>query len=125
MKSLALWCFLLLLAGCSTVQSDVTGDRVGYKESGQASFYADLHENQRTASGEPYRHHLSTAAHKTLPFGSVVRVTNPRNGKSVIVTINDRGPFVRGRIIDLSKSAFSRIANTAVGVLSVEIEVIR
>ena len=72
-----------------------------------------------------YRHDLSTAAHKKLPFGSVVKVTNTSNGKSVLVTINDRGPFVRGRVIDLSKSAFSRIGNTASGLLNVEIEVIR
>ncbi|MGB7386581.1 MAG: septal ring lytic transglycosylase RlpA family protein [Pseudomonas neustonica] len=116
---------LLLLAGCSTTQLGAAGDWAGYKESGQASFYADKHQNQRTASGALYRHDLSTAAHKKLPFGSVVKVTNTSNGKSVVVTINDRGPFVRGRVIDLSKSAFSRIGDTASGLLNVEIEVIR
>ena len=125
-KYLALLSFLLLmLAGCSTAQPRAAGDLAGYKESGQASFYADKHQNQRTASGALYRHDLSTAAHKKLPFGSVVKVTNTSNGKSVLVTINDRGPFVRGRVIDLSKSAFSRIGDTASGLLNVEIEVIR
>ena len=125
MKNLILIVLLLIVAGCSTTQPGAAGNWAGYKEKGQASFYADRHQNQKTASGQPYRHDLSTAAHKKLPFGSVVKVTNTSNGKSVVVTINDRGPFVRGRVIDLSKSAFSRIGNTSAGLLNVEIEVIR
>ena len=66
-----------------------------------------------------------TAAHKTLPFGTKVKVTNVKNGKSVIVTINDRGPFVKGRIIDMSKSSFAKIANLSAGVVDVEIEVVK
>lgn len=117
---------LLLLAtvtGCATVNTE-NGDWVGFTESGQASFYADKHQNQLTANGERYKHNLNTAAHKKLPFGSTVKVTNVKNGKSVVVRINDRGPFVRGRIIDLSKSAFSRIGATSSGLLKVDIEVI-
>lgn len=114
-----------LLAGCSTTQPGGADNRAGFSESGQASFYADLHQNRKTASGELYRHGLKTAAHKTLPFGTRVKVTNIQNGKSVIVKINDRGPFVRGRIIDLSKSSFSRIGNTSSGLINVTIEVIR
>ncbi len=64
-----------------------------------------------------------TAAHKTLPFGT--KVTNVKNGKSVIVTINDRGPFVKGRIIDMSKSSFAQIASLSAGVADVEIEVVK
>ncbi|MEX1667911.1 septal ring lytic transglycosylase RlpA family protein [Zhongshania guokunii] len=93
-------------------------------ESGLASYYGDRHHNQKTASGERYRHELKTAAHRTLPFGSHVKVTNPKTGQSVLVTINDRGPFARGRIIDLSKSAFAEIGNTASGVIKVDIQVI-
>ena len=66
-----------------------------------------------------------TSAHKTLPFGTKVKVTNVKNGKSVIVTINDRGPFVKGRIIDMSKSSFAKIANLSAGVVDVEIEVVK
>ncbi|WP_442908974.1 septal ring lytic transglycosylase RlpA family protein [Halopseudomonas sp.] len=115
----------LVLSGCSSVQPGAAGDWAGYKESGQASFYADKHQNMRTASGEPYRHDLPTAAHKKLPFGSMVKVTNTANGKSVVVRINDRGPFVRGRVIDLSKTAFSRIGSLSAGLLNVQIEVLR
>ncbi|MAZ14892.1 MAG: septal ring lytic transglycosylase RlpA family lipoprotein [Ahrensia sp.] len=73
---------------------------------GGASWYA-LHS--RTASGEMMNPAQMTAAHKTLPFGTKVKVTNKRTGKSVVVRINDRGPFIRGRIIDLSKSAAGKI----------------
>ncbi|WP_414730227.1 septal ring lytic transglycosylase RlpA family protein, partial [Zhongshania aliphaticivorans] len=71
-----------------------------------------------------YKHELNTAAHRTLPFGSNVKVTNISNSKSVVVRINDRGPFVKGRIVDLSKSAFDAIGNTYSGLIEVEIEVI-
>lgn len=113
-----------LIAGCSSVQKKSPADWIGYTESGQASFYASKHQNKKTASGELYKHSLKTAAHRELPFGSKVKVTNVGNGKSVVVKVNDRGPFVRGRIIDLSKSAFSSIASTSLGLISVEIEVI-
>jgi rare lipoprotein A len=76
---------------------------VAKAQSGIASVYA--HSGGRTASGEPVAPGALTAAHRTLPFGSFVRVTNRRNGRSVIVRINDRGPFVKGRIIDLSPAA--------------------
>lgn len=83
---------------------------------GQASWYA-LHS--RTASGERMNPAAMTAAHRSLPFGSHVRVTNKRNGRSVVVRINDRGPFVRGRIIDLSKAAASRLGFIGRGKTSV------
>jgi rare lipoprotein A len=73
-----------------------------YESSGLASSYS---EPQSTASGERFNPNEMTAAHKTLPFGTRVRVTNRHNGKSVVVRINDRGPYVRGRIIDLSRAA--------------------
>ncbi len=122
---LLIFTFCSLLAACSTTQPGAGGSSVGFTESGKASFYADLHQNRKTASGELYQHGLKTAAHRTLAFGSSVRVTNIQNGKSVVVKINDRGPFVRGRIIDLSKSAFSSIGNTRSGLIDVKIEVIR
>lgn len=122
---LAVLALLSFLAGCSSMQTGENGNWVGFTESGQASFYGDKHQNRKTASGELYQHKLKTAAHKKLPFGSNVKVTNVDNGKSVIVKINDRGPFVRGRIIDLSKSAFSSIGNTSSGLIDVKIEVIK
>ena len=117
---------LLLTSFCilSTVQAGVGGGWIGYIESGQASYYADNFQNRKTASGELYKHELKTASHNKLPFGSNVKVTNLSNGKVIIVKINDRGPFVNGRVIDLSKSAFSSIANTSTGLIDVEIEVI-
>ena len=116
---------LLSLIGCSTVQpSHKNKDGLGYSESGIASYYADKHQDQKTASGERYRHDLKTAAHKNLPFGVNVKVTNLENSKSVVVKVNDRGPFVKGRIIDLSKSAFMATSQPNQGLLKVRIDVV-
>lgn len=93
-------------------------------ESGLASFYDDKYHNRKTASGERYRHELYTAAHRTLAFGSRVKVTNKKTGDSVVVTINDRGPFIRGRVIDLSKAAFAVIGDISSGLIKVDIELI-
>lgn len=93
-------------------------------QEGKASYYADKFEGKPTASGEKYKHSKLTAAHKTLPFGTVVKVTNVGNGKSVEVRINDRGPFVEGRVIDLSRSAAEKIDLIHVGVADVKIEVV-
>lgn len=76
---------------------------------GSASYYHDSLEGRSTASGQPYRAAELTAAHRSLPFGSRVRVTNLANGKSVVVRVNDRGPFAANRVIDLSRAAASRI----------------
>lgn len=82
------------------------GDPIG---SGVASYYADKFNGRRTASGEAFSNGAMTAAHRSLPFGTKVRVTNPANGKSVVVRINDRGPFHGGRVIDLSRNAASQL----------------
>ena len=84
---------------------------------GAASFYGEEWNGRRTANGEIFNTYELTAAHKTLPFGTKVKVVNKTNGKSVIVRINDRGPFVKGRTIDLSKKAFQSIASIKKGVL--------
>ncbi|MEV4821722.1 septal ring lytic transglycosylase RlpA family protein [Micromonospora sp. NPDC049274] len=86
-----------------------------------ASFYSD---GQLTANGESFNPDELTAAHKTLPFNTRVRVTNPSSGKSVVVRINDRGPFIEGRCLDLSRAAFATIASTDVGALTVRYEVL-
>src|SRR5438552_260909 len=93
-------------------------------QTGKASFYADKFEGSATASGEKYRHHKLTAAHKSLPFGTKVRVTNITNDQSVEVIINDRGPYVDTRIIDLSKSAAEKLGFINQGLAEVKIEVI-
>nr|MBC7613987.1 septal ring lytic transglycosylase RlpA family protein [Pseudopedobacter sp.] len=89
---------------------------------GKASYYGNEFNGRKTASGEKFRNSKLTAAHKTLPFGTKVKVTNLSNGKSVKVKINDRGPFVAGRIIDLSKKAARRIGMIKEGVGNVEIK---
>jgi rare lipoprotein A len=93
---------------------------------GQASFYGNQpgEGGPLTANGETYNPSGYTAAHRTLPFGTMVRVTSPRNGRSVVVRINDRGPFIGGRIIDLSVGAARAIGLTSSGVGTVKMEVI-
>ncbi|MEN3322122.1 septal ring lytic transglycosylase RlpA family protein [Mariniflexile soesokkakense] len=96
-----------------------------YKESVHASYYADKFNGRKTASGEKFDNNLYTAAHKTLKFGTKVKVTNTVNNESVIVTVNDRGPFVKDREIDLSKKAFMEIAKYKLrGYLIVHLEVL-
>ncbi|MFC6899204.1 septal ring lytic transglycosylase RlpA family protein [Nonomuraea dietziae] len=86
-----------------------------------ASFYD---EPQMTASGERFNPSALTAAHKSLPLGSKVRVINPSNGKAVVVRINDRGPYTGGRCLDLSEAAFSTIGDTNAGVMTVKYQVL-
>lgn len=90
-------------------------------ERGGASYYADKFKGRRTASGEKFRQHKLTAAHKSLPFGTKVKVKNLSNGHTVKVRVNDRGPFVPGRIIDLSKKAARRLGIIQSGTANVEI----
>ena len=123
-NSILLVYLALLSFGCSGITSKNDVPKTGYNETGKASFYAMKFQSRKTASGERFDQSANTAAHKKLPFGTKVKVTNVKNGKSVIVRINDRGPFVRGRIIDLSRSAFSSIGNTSTGVIDVKIEVV-
>lgn len=97
-----------------------------YKKSAHASYYADKFHGRRTASGRVYDKTKLTAAHKTLPFGTKVKVTNESNGKSVVVEVTDRGPFVRGREIDLSRKAFYTIASSSgAGYIKVTLEVLQ
>jgi rare lipoprotein A len=93
----------------------------GSAAGGMASYYW---QGQQTASGVRFNPEGMTAAHRTLPFGTRVRVTNKSNGQSVVVTINDRGPFVGGRVIDLSRGAARKINMTGAGVARVSLEVL-
>lgn len=96
----------------------------GAVEAGKASWYGAELRGNPTASGEPFRPSRRTAAHRTLPFGTVVRVVRPDTGAHVRVLINDRGPFVKGRIIDLSRRAARRIDMISAGVVAVEVQVV-
>jgi rare lipoprotein A len=112
------------LAGCATgpAPRDAGGapatavDEAEVIERGMASWYGDRHHGRRTANGEPFDMNALTAAHRTLPFGTRVRVLNPANGASVVVRINDRGPYAQGRIIDLSRAAAERLGLLREGV---------
>lgn len=93
-------------------------------QTGKASYYADKFEGSPTASGEKYRGSKMTAAHKTLPFGTKIRVTNLANNVSVVLEVNDRGPFVEGRILDVSKAAAEKLGFFNQGIAEVKIEVV-
>ena len=91
---------------------------------GQASWYGQAHHGKKTASGEVYDRMQLTAAHRTLPMGTRVRVTNVDNGRSVVVRINDRGPFKAGRVIDLSQAAARELGALGDGLFNVRLEVL-
>jgi len=93
-------------------------------EEGAASYYADSLQGNSTASGEPYDKNEMTAAHRTLAFGTMVRVINLDNGKSVVVRINDRGPHIESRIIDLSEAAAEKLGMLDAGEANVRIEIV-
>lgn len=100
-------------------------DNFTHYQSGVASFYSKSLNGSKTSNGERHISTAMVAAHKSLPFGTKVKVTNLNNGKSVIVRINDRGPFVKGRVIDLSYAAFSQIESPGKGVTKVELQVLK
>ena len=114
----------VILTACSTAPSNINNQQRDVAEQGKASFYADKYHGRLTASGERFSQQAATAAHLKLPFGTRVNVTNIANNKSVVVRINDRGPYIRGRIIDLSKAMFKKIADPKVGVIDVSVTVI-
>jgi len=97
---------------------------IGWRQDGIASWYGPNFHGGATSNGEHYNMYAMTAAHKTLPMNTMVRVTNKRNGRSVVVRINDRGPFVRGRIIDLSYMAAKKLGIDKTGTAPVRIEVL-
>lgn len=124
----------LVLIGCAPALPATTphpagtsaggGARVGEVVTGIASYYADRFHLRRTASGVPYDKDQLVAAHRSYPFGTVLRVTNLANGRSVTVRVIDRGPFVEGRILDLSRRAAEELGFIEAGLTEVRIEVI-
>lgn len=109
----------------STSQREASAATIS-KANGVASYYHNKFNGRKTASGEVFSNSKLTAAQRTYPFGTSLRVTNPINGKSVVVKVNDRGPFTKGKDLDLSRKAFMQITdNPNKGNLQVLIEVIR
>ena len=104
------------------VRYKVMDSSIGYKERGVASWYGKKFHGRKTSSGERYDMYAMTAAHKSLPLPTMVRVTNLNNGRSVIVKVNDRGPFVKNRIIDMSYAAAIELDMTGAGTALVEVE---
>ena len=119
MKRLLGLCALFsLLTGCASGLIDPNG----YDETGTASYYGAKHHGKKTASGEPFNQHAMTAAHRRLPFGTRVKVTNLASNKTVVVRINDRGPHTRGRLIDLSRQAAEQLGMLRSGTARVRVQ---
>jgi rare lipoprotein A len=119
-----------ILSGCFkspnySHQSSKRHYQVNDEEKGLASWYGKQFQHKRTSSGERFNMNSDTAAHKYLPLQSKIQVTNLRNGRSVIVRVNDRGPFIRNRIVDLSYGAAKKIGMLGHGTAPVRIKVIR
>ncbi len=117
---------LALLAGCSTAtpRASVPAPAEGYEEVGIASWYGAQHHGKRTASGEIFDMNRLTAAHRSLPFGTRLLVTNRDNNRTTEVRVNDRGPFVKGRILDVSYAAARQLGALGSGTFAVRLRVI-
>jgi len=123
-------CGMVLLSGCASIGDHSPGielydSKPVSTEFGKASYYGGRWIGRLTANGERYRASDCTAAHKRLPFNTVVRVTNMKNGKSVVVRINNRGPYAKGRILDLSMVAARKIDMIGDGIVKVKAEVLK
>lgn len=114
----------MLLTGCAALTKGRADLDLGMKELGIASWYGDDFDGWATANGEPYDMHVLTAAHRTLPLGTVARITNVVNGTFVVIRINDRGPYVNGRILDLSYAAAKQLGMLQDGVSAIQLEVV-
>jgi len=126
MKTKVLLLLLILGSALTSCSSSKNMSGKMYKKNAHASYYADKFNGRKTASGEKFSNNKLTAAHRKIAFGTKVKVTNKANSKSVIVEINDRGPWTPGRDIDLSKRAFMDITdNKNHGALKVSIEIIK
>jgi rare lipoprotein A len=116
---------IAVLTGCASSHPQAAEPTPGPPpETGVASYYAHQHDGRRTASGELFDMDEMTAAHRTLPFGTRVKVTNLRNGRSVVVRINDRGPFLKNRIIDLSYAAAQELHMLTRGTAKVQLDIL-
>jgi len=114
----------MVVSGCAGLTKGQADLDIGMKERGIASWYGDDFHGWVTASGEIYDMHTLTAAHRTLPLGTIVRVTNVVNGRNVVIRINDRGPYVNGRILDVSYAAAKRLDMLHDGISAIQLEVV-
>ena len=114
----------MVVSGCAGLTKGQADLDIGMKERGIASWYGDDFHGWVTASGEIYDMHTLTAAHRTLPLGTIVRVTNVVNGRNIVIRINDRGPYVNGRILDLSYAAAKRLDMLHDGISAIQLEVV-
>jgi rare lipoprotein A len=117
----------LAAAGCASTKpsrSTTTPAAPGTRVVGFASWYGQRHQGYATASGEAFDMNKLTAAHRTMPFGTRLRVTNVENGRSVVVRVNDRGPWVKDRVIDVSLAAAKALGMVGAGVTKVEVVVL-
>lgn len=114
----------VLMGGCAGLTKGQADLDIGMKERGIASWYGDDFHGWVTASGEIYDMHRLTAAHRTLPLGTMIRVTNVVNGRHVVIRINDRGPYVNGRILDVSYGAAKRLNMLRDGISAIQLEVV-
>jgi rare lipoprotein A len=115
---------VVLFTSCVIAPKKVKDYEIGYHEVGMASWYGPGFHGNRTSNGEVFDMHGFTAAHRTMPFGTTLKVKNRENGQSVQVKINDRGPFIRGRILDLSYGAAKALDMIGTGTALVEIRVV-
>lgn len=118
---MSLFC-ILSWSGCATSPAKPRPDGVYY---GKASYYGAAHHGKRTASGDIFDQNKLTCAHRDLPFETICRVTNLANGKTVVVRVNDRGPFIRNRVIDLSYRAMKTLDGIKAGVIDAKIEILK
>lgn len=116
--------FFLALAGCASAQVS-SKNKKNFQEIGLASFYAHKFHGRATASGEVYDENSLTAAHPNLPFGTLVRVTNLKNKKNVVLKVNDRGPVSKKRIIDVSYKAAQELGFVREGLVKVRLEIVK
>ena len=131
MKTILTTAILLLIATSCSVVPATTMETQSVKQyvmiqSGEASWYSTrCNGGTKTASGKKLQNHAATAAHKTLPFGTRVKVTNIKNGKSEVVTIQDRGPYIKGRVIDVTVGVAERLGFKSNGIAKVKLEVLK
>ncbi|MGO1247406.1 MAG: septal ring lytic transglycosylase RlpA family protein [Oceanisphaera sp.] len=124
-KKIAALLLLVLLQSCASAPGSAKAfgpSAVVSTQQGKASYYGGRFHGRKTASGEVFNKNILTAAHRTLPFGTRVRVTNLKNDKSVVVRINDRGPYAKGRVIDVSEQAARQLKMKHDGVVKVKVE---
>lgn len=113
---------LSIMAGMTTVPAHASESKGSVAK---VSYYAHYFQGRTQANGKPFNMYAMTTAHKSLPFGTKVKMTNVKNGKSVVVTVTDRGPYIKGRTFDLSYAAFKQIAPISQGIATVKYQILK